>query len=544
MAGLATTLGSGAMTNSMQEAHLSKVILIIGTNTTWNHPVFGGMIKKAARENGVQLIVADPRITDLAKIAALHVRQRSGSDTALLMGVQHIIVREGWQDAKYIEERCEGWEEYRRSLEFYTPEKVEELTGVPREQLYQFAKLFATGGRAAIFFAMGITQSTHGVDNVKACANLAMITGNLGFPGGGVNPLRGQSNVQGACDMGGLPNVFSGYQRVDDEAVRRKFAEAWSVDPATMDDKIGRTVTTMVEACGNEIRALYVMGENPMVADPNLNHTEAQLAKLDFLVVQDIFLTETAQMADVVLPAAAFAEKLGTYTNTERRVQLGRPALTPPAGARQDYEIIAELASRLGCADFPRTPEALFQEMRGVTPSYKGITYERLERECGLRWPCPSEDHPGTPILHVGKFARGKGLLSPLSYRPPAEEPDAEYPLRLTTGRVLQHFHTGSMSRRAGVLDRLVPHGEVEVHPADAKRLGVRNGDLVRVVTRRGTVETVALVTERINEGQLFMSFHFAEAAANRLTIDALDPVAKIPEYKVCAAKLEKGGGK
>lgn len=539
VAGLATTLGSGAMTNSMQEASKSNVILITGSNTTWCHPVFGGMIKKAVMQQGVKLIVIDPRETDLAKIADIHIRQRNGTDVAWLMGMQHVIVREGWQNQAYIDERCEGWEEYKKSLEFYTPEKVEELTGIPPERLFEAAKLYATGGRAAIYFSMGITQHSHGVDNVKACANLALITGNLGFEGGGVNPLRGQVNVQGACDMGALPNVFSGYQAVADEAARRKFAAAWGVDTAFLSAKAGQTVTTMINACGKEIRALYFMGENPMVSDPNLNHAEEQLKKLDFLVVQDIFLTETAKMADVVLPGVAFAEKTGTYTNTERRVQLGRVAVKPPEGARQDYEIIADLAGRLGYANFPNTPEALFAEVKALTPSYHGMTYERIEKERGLRWPCPNEDHPGTPILHIGKFPRGKGLLSALSYRPPAEEPDAEYPMRLSTGRILQHYHTGSMSRRAPVLDCLVPHGDVEIHPEDALELGLQDGACVKVTTRRGSVVTTARVTPRVAPGSLFMAFHFAEAAANRLTNDALDPVAKIPEYKMCAARVE-----
>ena len=540
VAGLATTLGSGAMTNTMQEAAKSEVILLTGTNTTWCHPVFGGLIKQAVRKHGVKLIVVDPREIDLAKIAHLHIRQKNGSDVAWLMGMQHVIVREGWHKLDYINERCEGWEEYRKSLEFYTPEKVEELSGIPKERLYEAARLFATAKRAAIYFSMGITQSSHGVDNVKACANLAMITGNLGVEGGGINPLRGQSNVQGACDMGALPNVFSGYQAVTDETVRRKFAARWGVKPEAMDAKVGLTVTTMIEGCGESIKAAYIMGENPMVSDPNLNHVETQLKKLDFLVVQDIFPTETAKMADVVLPGMTFAEKTGCYTNTERRVQLGRAALTPPPGPKQDSEIIAEIARRIGAADFPSTPESLFAEIRDLTPSYHGITYERMEKECGLRWPCPSEDHPGTPILHIGKFARGKGLLSPIAYRPPAEEPDDQYPMRLSTGRILQHYHTGSMSRRAPVLDGLVPHGMVEIHPNDASRLKVKEGEKVRVLTRRGTIETQALVTDRVAEGSLFIPFHFAEAAANRLTIDALDPVAKIPEYKVCAARVEK----
>jgi len=539
VAGLAATLGSGAMTNSMQETRLSDVILVTGSNTTSCHPVFGSMMMNAVKMHGVKLIVADPREIDLAKVADIHMRQRNGTDVAWLMGVQHIIVREGWHDMDYINERCEGWDEYKKSLEFFTPEKAEELSGIPKEQLSEAAKLFATGGRGAIYFSMGITQHTHGVDNVKACANLAMITGNLGFTGGGVNPLRGQSNVQGACDMGALPNVFSGYQKVTDEALRAKFAQGWGIDAAKMDAQVGQTVTTMVEGCGGQIKALYIMGENPMVSDPNLNHVEEQIGKLDLLVVQDIFLTETAQMADVVLPGVAFAEKTGTYTNTERRVQLGRAALTPPAGARQDYEILAEMARRLGSKTFPATPEALNKEIRELTPSYHGMTYERLA-EGGLRWPCPSEDHAGTPILHVGKFVRGKGLLTPLAYRPSAEEPDKEYPMLLSTGRMLEHFHTGSMSRRSRVLDTLVPNAFAEIHPSDAKNIGVKDGEMIRVTTRRGTIETHAQVTERVARGSLFIPFHFAEAAANRLTNDALDPVAKIPEFKVCAARIEK----
>jgi formate dehydrogenase alpha subunit len=537
VAGLAVTLGSGAMTNSMQEAMKSDVILIIGTNTTWCHPVFGGMLKRAALRGKARIIVIDPREIELAKVAEIHARQWSGSDMALLMGLQHIIVREGWHDRAFIEARCEGWDEYEASLAFYTPEQVEALSGVSQAELYAIAKLYATGGTAAIYYGMGITQSSHGVDNVKAVSNLALLTGNLGVEGGGVNPLRGHSNVQGACDMGALPNVFSGYQPVTDPAVRQKFADAWHLDPAAMDPAAGMAVTDMVNACGEQIRALYIMGENPMMADPNLNHAESQFRKLDFLIVQDLFLTETAQLADVVLPAASFAEKLGTYTNTERRVQIGRPAIEPLPGVRQDFAIIAQMAARLGRADFPADPEALFEEMRRLTPSYGGMTYPRLER-AGLRWPCPTEDHPGTPILHLGRFTRGKGLLVPLVYRPPTEQPDAAYPLRLTTGRLLQHYHTGSLSRRARILHKLVPDGEIEIHPSDAKKLGVVHGAMVDVETRRGRVRTRANVTGRIDEGALFMAFHFAEAAANRLTNDSLDPVAKIPEYKACAARI------
>jgi len=540
VAGLAATFGSGAMTNSMQEADKSDVILVTGTNTTWNHPVFGGMIKNAVKRKGVKLIVVDPREIDLAKCADIHIRQRNGSDVAWLMGLQHIIIKENLHKKEYIDERCEGWEEYLKSLEFYTPSKVEELSGIPEKQLYEAAKLFASAGKGAIYFSMGITQSSHGVDNVKAVSNLAMITGNVGFEGTGVNPLRGQSNVQGACDMGCLPNVFSGYQPVTNEDIRKKYANAWGVKAEEMDDKIGQTVTTMVNNAGDTIRGLYIMGENPMVSDPNLNHAEEQFKKLDFMVVQDIFLTETAQLADVVLPAVAFAEKTGCYTNTERRVQLSREAIMHPEGARHDYEIIAEIARRLGHEDFPATPQALFEEMRILTPSYKGMTYERLEKENGLRWPCPNEDHPGTPILHVGKFTRGKGLLVPLEYRGPAEVPDKDYPIWLTTGRLLEHYHTGSMTRRSMVLDGLTPNSEVEISQKDAQKLKIVQGEKVRVSTRRGTIDITAQVTSRVKEGMIFIPFHFVESAANRLTIDALDPIAKIPEYKVCGAKVEK----
>ncbi len=537
MAGLATTLGSGAMTNSLSEVAKSDVIFLIGSNTTWCHPVFGYLLKQAVRNRGAKLIVCDPRRIDLVEFADIWLQHRNGSDVALLSGLQHIIMREGWHASEYIAERTENFEEYRKSMEWFTPERVEELTGVPQDDLYAAAELFARGGRGAIYYCMGVTQHTHGVDNVKAVSNLSLITGNLGFEGGGVNPLRGQSNVQGACDMGCLPNVFTGYQPVTSPEVQDRFAKRWGSQPTA--PKPGLTATAMIPASGDRIKALYIMGENPIVSDPNANHAEECLKKLDLLIVQDIFLTETAKLADVVLPAAAFAEKKGTYTNTERRVQLSRKAFEPPAGAREDCAIIADIATRLGAKDFPRTMAGLWQEIVELTPQYAGMTYERLE-DCGLQWPCPTADHPGTPFLHKGKFARGKALLSPLTYRAPAEEPDAEFPIRLSTGRLLQHYHTGSMTRRAKVLDSLVPTGQVEISPADAQRLGVRTGDRVRVSTRRGSIVTFAQVVERVAEGAAFVPFHFQEASANRLTNDALDPVAAIPEYKVCAARLER----
>jgi predicted molibdopterin-dependent oxidoreductase YjgC len=535
--GLATTLGSGAMTNSMQEVLKAKVILVTGSNTTWNHPVFGSMLRQAVKFHGAKLIVADPRRIDLVDIADIWLQQRNGSDVALFMGLQHIILREGWEAKDYIQERTEGFEEYRESVDFYTPEKVEELNGIKADDLYAAAKLYATAGVGALYYCMGITQHSHGVDNVKACVNLQLITGNLGVEGGGVNPLRGQNNVQGACDMGGLPNVFTGYQPVTAEAAVEKFSKYWD---AKLSNKVGKTLTQMIPEAGDQIRAIYVLGENPMVSDPNLHHAEECLKKLDLLVVQDIFLTETALLADVVLPGVSFAEKLGTVVNTERRVQLTLPAIEPWGDVRQDYEIIADVAARLG-HEFPRTPEGLFQEIRDLTPAYAGLTYDRI-REVGIQWPCPAEDHPGTRFLHAGKFARGLALLSPLEYRPPAEEPCDQYDLVMSTGRILEHFHTGSMTRRSRLLDALVAAGHVELHPEDAALKGIKNGDMVAVSTRRGRIETTAHLTERVARGSIFVPFHFAEAAANVLTNDALDPVAKIPEFKVCSARLEPVG--
>jgi formate dehydrogenase alpha subunit len=537
VAGLAATLGSGAMTNSMEEVLKAKVIFVIGSNTTWNHPVFGSLLKQAVKHRGAKLIVCDPRRIDLTDIADIWLQQKNGSDVALLMGLQHIILKEGWEAREYIAERTEGFEEYRKSVEFYTPAKVEELTGVKEADLREAARLYTGAGVGALYYCMGITQHSHGVDNVKACVNLQLITGNLGVEGGGVNPLRGQNNVQGACDMGGLPNVFTGYQPVTNPAAVEKFSKYWN---APLSDKVGMTLTVMLPECGDKIRALYILGENPMVSDPNLHHAEESLRQVDFLVVQDIFLTETAKLAHVVLPGVSFAEKRGTWSNTERRVQLSDPALVPRGDVRQDYEIIADVAARFG-HEFPRTPEGLFREIRDLTPSYAGLTYERI-REVGIQWPCPAEDHPGTRFLHAGKFARGLALLSPLEYRPPAEEPCAEYDLVLSTGRILQHFHTGSMTRRSIILDTLVARGHVEIHPEDARKRGIADGDKVAVATRRGRIETAALLTERVARGSIFVPFHFAEAAANVLTNDALDPVAKIPEYKVCAARVERVG--
>ena len=535
MAGLAATLGSGAMTNSLEEVLKAKVIFLIGSNPTWAHPTFGYLLKQAVKLHGARLIVADPRRIDMVEFADVWLRLKNGTDVALLSGIQHIIFKEGLEAKQYLKERCEGYDEYRKSLDAFTPEKVEQITGVPAAQLYEAARLYTSLRPGALYYCLGITEHTHGLDNVKACSNLQLCTGNIGFEGAGVNPLRGQNNVQGSCDMGGMPHMFPGYQPVTVPAAGEKFSKAWRTP---LSDKAGLALTEMVGLCGEKIRALYIMGENPMLSEPNLHHVEECFRKLDFLVVQDIFLTETARMADVVLPGVSFAEKTGTFTNTERRVQLSHQAILPTGNVRQDYEIIADLAELMG-HKFPRSPQELFDEMRSLAPSYAGITYERLET-VGIQWPCPNEEHPGTRFLHQGKFSRGLGLLTPLEYKPSAELPDEEWDLLLSTGRLLEHYHTGSMTRRSLVLDALCKTGYVEVHPDDAATRGISDGELVAVSTRRGRVETRALITERVPPKSIFMTFHFAEAPANVLTNDALDPVVKIPEYKVCAARLER----
>ncbi|MGB2936678.1 MAG: formate dehydrogenase subunit alpha [Phycisphaerae bacterium] len=537
--GLTRAFGSGAMTNSIADLEQADVIFVIGSNTTECHPIIGAAIKRAVRFGKTRLIVADPRTIELAELADLHLQQRNGTDVALINALIRVILTEGLEDKAFIAERTEGLEDLRRAVEPYTPEFAAKIAGVPAEKLIEAARLYGKAGAASIIYSMGITQHTTGTDNVLALANLAMVTGNVGRPGTGVNPLRGQNNVQGACDLGALPNVYPGYQKVDDDAVREKFEKAWGV---RLSPKPGLTVVEIIHAAAaGKVKALYCVGENPMLSDPDVNHVEEALKALDFLVVQDIFLSETAQLADVVLPAAGFAEKDGTFTNTERRVQRVRKALDPPGEARPDWEILCDLAQRMGCAMEYPDPSAIQDEIAPLTPSYGGITYERLESG-GLQWPCPDRDHPGTPFLHKDRFARGLGKFHAVEFIPPKELPDKEYPFLLSTGRILQHFHTGTMSRRSEVLDRLVSVGAIEIHPDDAARLGVSDSEAVRVASRRGEITIQARVTNRVAPGTLFLAFHYRESPANRLTIAALDPVAKIPEFKVCAVRVQPSG--
>ncbi len=534
--GLAATFGSGAMTNSISCMEQADCFLVTGSNTTEQHPLIGTRIIQSV-VNGAKLIVADNRRIRLARIADMHIRSRNGTDVAFLNGLMNVIIAEGLEDKEFIETRTENYEELKTAVAGYPPQRSAQICGITPEEIVAAARMFAKAKRAMIVYSMGSTQHTHGGDNVKSCANLAMLTGNVGRPGTGVNPLRGQNNVQGACDMGALPDVYSGYQKVTDAAVREKFQAAWKVDRLPAD--VGHTVTTAINAAADgDLKAIYIMGENPMMSDPDINHVREALEKLDFLVVQDIFATPTSEFADVILPAASYAEKDGTFTSTERRVQRVRKAIKPIGDSRSDWEILCDLAARAGYEHMRYdSPSEIADEIAAVTPIYGGITYERID-QVGLQWPCPTSDHPGTPVLHAGKFSRGLGAFSPAEFRPPAELPDSEYPFVLSTGRCYFHFHTGTMTRRSQLLEREERFPYVEISTEDAKELGIADRAWVYVATRRGEVKAMARVTDVAKKGVLFMPFHFEEAPANLLTNNALDPVAKIPEYKVCAAKI------
>ena len=538
MVGLAATFGSGAMTNSINDFDDADLFLVTGSNTTEQHPLIGSRIINA-KQRGAQLLIIDPREIPLAKFADLHLRQNIGTDVAVLNGMMNVIIEEDLYDKEFVETRTENFEQLKEVVSKYPPKVVEKISGISTVDLKKAARMYAKADKAMIAYAMGITQHTTGVDNVKTCANLAMLTGHLGRPAVGVNPLRGQNNVQGACDMGGLPNVYSAYQPVIDANVKKKFEEAWKVEG--MDDKPGLTITDMmIAAQKGDLKALYVMGENPLMSDPDTSHIEHALSALDFLVVQDIFLSETAQKADVVLPAASFAEKDGTYTNTERKVQLGAKAVSPPGQARADWQIICDISNLTGYPMNYKSPADVLREINALTPSYGGITYERLSQGYGLPWPCPTVEHPGTSFLHKDKFSKGLGTFMPCEFKPPAEMPDEEYNFMLTTGRIYYHYHTGTMTRRISILDREAPEALLEINPEDAKKLGIRNRDKVEISSRRGSVEMKAEITDKVPQKVVFSTFHFREASINILTNSAFDPVAKIPEYKACAVKIRR----
>jgi formate dehydrogenase major subunit/formate dehydrogenase alpha subunit len=538
VAGLAAAFGSGAMTNTIADIETADVVLITGSNTSENHPVLSSFVKRAAKFNGAKVIVVDPRRIKMTEFAEHWLRPNLGTDVAWLNGMMHVIIKENLQDTEFIENRTEEFEALKKTVEKYTPEFVEGITGIPAESLAAAAKLYAGAKNGSILYCMGITQHTSGTDNVKCLANLAMLCGNLGKPGGGVNPLRGQNNVQGACDMGGLPNVYTGYQPVTDEAIAKKMADAWGVDG--LSTQIGLKVTEMFpKAHEGEFKAMYIIGENPAVSDADLNHAKACMEHLDFLVVQDIFLTETAQLADVVFPSACFAEKEGTFSNTERRVQRVRKAVEAPGEAKDDWWTLCQVASRMGYEMSYADSEAIFKEIAAVTPSYGGLDYGRIDVE-GLHWPCPTPDHPGTPILHGQQFTRGKGLFHAIDWIPAAEQADDEYPLYLTTGRVLYQYHTGTMTMKTEGLNERAPESFIEISRADAAKYNVEDGQIATISSRRGTIQAKIQISSKAVDGTVFIPFHFAQAAANTLTNAVLDPISGIPEFKVCAVRIEK----
>ena len=540
MAGLAATFGSGAMTNSIVELQNADCIFVIGSNTMEQHPLIATRIL-AAKEKGAKLVVVDPRRTSLVAYANVHLQINPGTDIALINGIMNIIINDKLTDDTFIDARTEDFSALREKVQQYPPQKVAEICGVDAKDLQEAAHLYGKAKASSIVYCMGITQHTTGTNNVKSLANLAMMTGNIGKPSTGVNPLRGQNNVQGACDMGALPVVFTGYQSVTDDTIRQKFEKAWD---CSLSGKAGLPLTAMFDASyKGELKGMFVIGENPVLSEPDKTHCEEALNKLELLVVQDIFLTETAQMADVVLPAASFAEKDGTFSATDRRVTRIRKVIEPVGESKPDWVIICELARLMGGKQFGyNSPAEVMEEIAKLTPSYGGISYERLDNGEILPWPCPTKDHPGTPILHKENFTRGKGKFFAIDHVPPAEMPDSEFPLILTTGRSMFHYHTGTMTRKAPALEKQVSHALLEINPQDAEKLGIVDDSDITVKSRRGEVQVKAFVTDRVNTGVVFLPFHFAEAPANVLTIDKRDPDAKIPEFKVCAVNVSKRG--
>jgi formate dehydrogenase alpha subunit len=536
--GLAATFGSGAMTNSIPEIEDADCILVIGSNTTSQHPITASKIMKA-KGKGAKLIVIDPRRIPLTEYADLFLQLKPGTNVALLNGMVRVLMEKDLIDETFIRERTEGFEKVKEKVREYSPERVHEITGISPEFLEKAAVMYGEAEKAMILYAMGVTQHTTGTDQVKAVANLAMATGHIGRPSTGVNPLRGQNNVQGACDMGALPNVLSGYQVVTNPEVRERFEAQWGV---AIPGEIGLTVVEMTEAAyKGSLKGMMIVGENPMVCDPDINHVRKALGSLEFLVVQDIFLTETAQLAHLVLPACCFAEKEGTFTNTDRRVQRVRKALEPLGESKPDWQIITKLAQEMGVQGFNyHSPKEIMEEIALMTPFYGGISYERLDAGESLQWPCLDVNHPGTPILHRERFTRGKGLFSPVDYVPAVELPNAEYPFLLSTGRDPFHFHGGSMTRRIEKLDREVPTGYVEIHPQDADRLRIKDMETVRLISRRGDISIQAKISDAVEPGVIFVPMHFVECAANMLTDTHLDKEAKIPPLKVCAVRVEK----
>lgn len=534
--GLATTLGSGAMTNSNREILDSDVIFVTGSNTTETHPVLGAFIKQA-KNKGAKLIVADPRKIPLADKADIYLPILPGTNVALANGLMHVIIKENLQDMEYIKSKTEDYDKLIEVVEKYTPERVAEICGVDPEDIIKAARYYGKGEKASIFYSMGVTQHSTGTQGVMSLANLAMLTGNIGKESSGINPLRGQNNVQGACDLGALPNIYPGYQGVNVDEYKKKFEKAWG---RQLDSMVGLTVTEMFKkGLEDKLKFLYIMGENPMISDPDIRHVKKSLEKIDFIVVQDIFMNETAEFADVVLPAASFAEKDGTFTNSERRVQRVRKAVEPVGESKADWIIIRDILKRLGMKEDYSSVEEIAEEISSLTPQYGGIKYSRIE-ETGLQWPCPDENHPGTKYLHKEHPARGKGLFIPAEYAESDERPCEDYPYILTTGRILYHYHTRTMTGRIEGLNNLYSESFVEINPMTARGLDIEDGEMIVVSSRRGSIKVKAFVTDDIQEDVVFIPFHFADGPANCLTNPKLDPIAKIPELKVSTVNIRK----
>jgi len=539
VAGLAASFGSGAMTNSIEEIKDIQTLFLIGANPTEAHPIIGLEMKKALRR-GAKLIVCDPRKTWMAQRADIHIQHRPGTDNFLVNAMMNHIIQKGLHNEEFVRNRCENFEALKENVRDYSLEEASRVCGVDADPIRRAADMYAKGNPSAIFYTLGITEHTCGTENVQNLANLAMLCGQIGKRSSGVNPLRGQNNVQGGCDMGAIHSVFPGYQRVADAAVREKFAKAWGVPMPT---NTGGRVTDFIEKAGEgALKAFYVFGEDPVLSEPNQDKVIQSLKKLEFLACQEIFMSETAKLADVVLPASCFAEKDGTFSNTERRVQRVRKAVDPPGEARPDWEILCQVSTAMGHPMKYGSASEIFDEMAALTPSYAGISYDRIDK-VGLQWPCPTRDHPGTKYLHEGRFTRGRGLFHVIKFRPPDESPDAEYPFLLSTGRTLYHYNVGNMTRKAEAIDQRQPSNFVEMNSADAARLGISDGDDARVITRRGAVVVTAHVGEKVRPGGLWMPFHFIETPTNRLTNDAFDNITRTAEYKCCAARLEKKAG-
>jgi formate dehydrogenase major subunit len=537
VAGLSLSFGSGAATNPFEDVLNSDLIVMWGSNAVEAHPLAGRRIMQA-KKKGIPIIVIDPRYSATARLADTWLRFNSSTHIALANSMMYWIIKEGLEDKEFIKNRTKGFDDLKKTVEKYAD--VEKITGVPTERVKEIARQYAKAKNAVIIYCLGITELTTGTDNVRSMGNLSMLCGNIGRPGVGVNPLRGQNNVQGACDMGAYPNVFSGYQKCEAKEVREKMEKAWGV--TGLPDWYGATLTEQIDQCGDPVKAMYILGLNPVVSYPDSNHVKASLDKLDFLVIQDIFWTESCQYADVILPGACFAEKDGTFTSGERRINRVRKAVDAPGEAKVDYMIFSELAKKMGLKGFDwKTGEDVWNDIRACTPSMFGATYEKMEKPESVHWPCPTVEHPGTPILHKEKFAAADGLgtFFGLEYRPPAEVADAEYPYTLMTGRVIFHYHTRTQTDRCEVLHYEVPESYIQINTGDAKELGIKNGEKIKVKSRRGETITKARVTEDVAPKVLYMAMHF-DQGANNLTNTALDPLSKMPELKHCAVAVEK----